>query len=984
MPHFIKILPIFYLFGVSLFAQNPHPFFRNYTTDDGLPSPEVHYCIQDTLGYMWLATDNGVSRFDGYRFKNYGPKEGLFHNVVFYMQQDPMGRMWMATIHGHLYYVENDSIHSFDQNNIIEQTNQLSNFITDFYIDEDGTKYLSILSTGILQFSPNGNWQLFLPAENKIRNLAIKLQNRWICGTHNVLHFNKKSNYYYQSTVVFPAPSYHINTNQVSQNKPSSARWIKTFKHQQTIGFYAPLLFEINNQNIGWIFQPDFNLEHKSVFEDSDDRIYLGLLKGKGLRRYSSVDAIRKNQYEQFLEGISISHIFKDRAGGYWISSIENGVFYCPDFDLKIYDQSSGFPNNHVAAIDFKDENNLFIGFRKGQIISLNTQTNKVKKLSIPSERKIIYDLVYDTTRQQLWVTNGHLNFIKNGKWKCLAKKKNTTSIISKKMTLGRNGDLLWGGHHYGFGRIHLDNEIAPLHSVELGWNSRTLRVWEDQKNQIWIANTNGLFQLKNNLVVPPYHSFEAFNSRIEDIGEMSDGTLVIGTKGHGVLLWKDDYFQQLTTDNGLTSNMLENIYVDEQDQIWAGTLEGLNKISRDHNLNTWKHQSLSVEKYTIFNGLPSNEITDVLSRQDQIWIATTKGLVEWKEKTPSSYSAIPVFERILVNNKAVEFLNISSFSHKENNLEIRFLAINYKLNGKITYRFKLNSENWTYTKNQSVTLPNLSPGDYQIEVQAQNENDVWSASNTLDFKIRPAYWQTSWFTFLWILALLSLTGFIYRNRVHRKRQAERIRHEMNELQRAALSAQMNPHFIFNCLNSIQKFIIQNNQDSATRYLTKFAQLVRTALNSSQEEKTSIHNEITWLENYLLLEKLRFKERFNYFINVDDSLDKFETMIPPLITQPFVENAIVHGFAKIKSGGLLRIDFFNNNGKLEIIINDNGQGISRSKRKNSNHAEHNGVGINISRKRLALANPLNQLQISENKNDDGKIQGTCIKLILEM
>ena len=152
----LQLLPTFILITLSTlggWAQNPHPYFRNFTTDDGIPSPEVYYSIQDTAGYMWFATDNGLSRFDGYEFKNYGSREGLKHNVVFYMQKDPKGKIWLATMHGQLYFIEGDSIRTFAQNAVIERINSKPNFIKDFYIDTVGNKYLSIFQKGILKGS---------------------------------------------------------------------------------------------------------------------------------------------------------------------------------------------------------------------------------------------------------------------------------------------------------------------------------------------------------------------------------------------------------------------------------------------------------------------------------------------------------------------------------------------------------------------------------------------------------------------------------------------------------------------------------------------------------------------------------------------------------------------------------------------------------------------------------------------------------------
>ncbi|GAB5554461.1 MAG: histidine kinase [Saprospiraceae bacterium] len=977
---------IIILSSSCLWAQNPHPYFRNFTTDDGLPSSEVYYCIQDTNGYMWFATDNGLSRFDGYEFKNYGSREGLKHNVVFYMQKDPQGKIWLATMHGHLYYIDGDSIQAFTQNNVIEKINDKPNFIKDFYIDTAGNKYLSIVQKGILKFSVEGHYEQILSSTPNVQYVAINPDRRLILGGQEIsnalLEAYKKPQIDFRTKKLIEVIAdsiYYINYSFLSKNWFSSGAWIKRMNNNSVIGLNFSILYESKMGEIIWQRPVDFDLELKSFVQDSKDRLLLGLLRGKGIRRYQDIDALREDQFEQFLEGISVTQIFEDQRGGYWIGTIENGVFYCPDFDLKIYDESSGFPNNHITAVDFKTKNQAYIGFRDGQVILFDFPNNQLDRM--PSlKNNIVYDLLFDTARQELWATNGLPNVLAQGKWQTLRSSKSSTTIFAKKMTISRDGHLIWGGIHVGFGSVDLATKKKHLVAYDIGIRNRTFRVWEDQGNRIWVGNVNGIFEFKNNKLVPPQPFFEPFNTRAEDIAELSDGTLVIATKGEGLLLWKDDFFHQLTTNEGLSSNMLENVCVDEKDQIFAGSLEGLNRIIR-------KDGSYWLEKYTTFHGLPSNEITKVTSQNGQIWVATTKGLLKWKAKTQSDFSSTPFFERTLVNNAPVDLEKHKILKYRQNDLEFHFLTINYNQNGKIPYRFRLNNGTWNYTQARAVNFVDLAPNNYQLDVQSQNENGVWSASKTIGFVIQPAFWQTLWFKFLGAGFLLGISWLVYRIRLQQFKAAAQIEKEMLELQRSALRAQMNPHFIFNCLNSIQNFILKNDQKNATIYLAKFAQLIRDTLNASMEEKISLNTEVALLENYLNLEKLRFKEKFDFQIRVDDHLDALEIMLPPLITQPFVENAILHGLAKMDSGGQIKIDFLKANEQLEIRIQDNGPGIfqaQKSKMAVQSKHQHKKVGMSISQKRLKLADQLNVFEVKEIKGQNGEVKGTLVKMTLEI
>ncbi|MCO6492017.1 MAG: histidine kinase [Phaeodactylibacter sp.] len=967
-------------------SQNPHPYFRNYTTEHGLPSPEVHYCLEDDEGYMWLATDNGLSRFDGYEFRNYGPREGLRHNVIFYLQKDPEGRIWAATMHGHLYYADNDSIRAFAQNLVIERLNPGSRWALDFFIDGQGVKYLSLQGIGILQFSPEGAFTLHTPESPKCARLALKIPGRWIMSNPEIRVPKKgeaktaPQDSGYTKLEVIADSNYQVGGFYFRNAAKSSTFWIKTLNNHQTLAFNQAHLYGLEEKKIAWRHPFPYSVQHKTVCEEADGQLLIGLQEGGGIRRYQSIEKLRERNYEQYLKGISVTHIFRDSRGAYWIGSIENGLFYCPDFDLRIYDQSAGLPADYVAAFDFKNEKELYVGLRNGQALLVNTENNRIKTLPAVPGSPIVYDVLFDRHRQELWLTNGRPRFFRHGRWAVVKRQQPGGAqeyVFSKKMNWSRGRDSIWGAHHSGFGCIGLERKVSSVISSDLGLSDRVFSVWEGRQGRVWVGKVNGLFEFKNDQLIRPAPFQKKLETRIEDISELPDGTLALATKGEGVLLWKQGLFHQLTTSEGLSSDMIENIHVDGQGRIWAGTLQGLNRITRQGS-------SYRVEAFTTFHGLPSNEISQVRSFGSQTWIATSRGLMQWHEKTGPQFTPEPIIEKVLANNSRRPIQGIIRLSHKENHLEFRYLSINYNMNGKIPYRFRLNGEEWNQTYNRSVNFANLAPGSYQFEVQAQNENQVWSNSGTVFFEIQPAFWQTRWFTALWVGVLLGLVGLFYRSRLRRIRRASEVEREMNQLKLSALRAQMNPHFIFNCLNSIQNFITQNDQRNAIRYLAKFAQLVRGVLHVSMKEKISLTEEVQILENYLNLEKLRFKEKFDYRLHVDEQLDLFEVALPPLLAQPFVENAILHGFAQKEKGGLVEIDFRQKDGGLEIEIRDNGIGIFQSQdQKRQSGARHKSVGVSISRRRLEIADKLNAFEVKEIIGDDGEIQGTSVRMFLQ-
>ena len=308
--------------------------------------------------------------------------------------------------------------------------------------------------------------------------------------------------------------------------------------------------------------------------------------------------------------------------------------------------------------------------------------------------------------------------------------------------------------------------------------------------------------------------------------------------------------------------------------------------------------------------------------------------------------------------------------------------------------------------------VTSIFQGNYFFEVQAQNENGIWSDSLKLHFTVLPFWFETWWFRSSLALAVL-VTGFLfYKKRIKNIKKEYDIALQINDLERSALATQMNPHFIFNCLNSIQLLIQRGEKNEAMTYLSRFAKMVRFTLESTRRGKVTIDEEVEALTNYLALEKLRFKEELDFTIIVDESVDSFSTEIPAMLIQPFVENALKHGFDSLEQAAKLAIHFTAENTFLNIEIQDNGRGFDPKSLLNSvlnaqngtqngkdisNHDSFGtegrlkrgktGVGIGLSRQRLALHNGQNasdDLLIEPILGDNDQMLGTSVRLKIRM
>jgi len=971
--------------GFVVSAQNiAHPSFRQYTTNDGLPSSEVYHILQDKKGYIWIATDNGMSRFDGYEFHNYSVKDGLVENVIFMMQLDSLDRVWMQAMSGRLYYYDQDTILPYRNNNVIDS------FITQthnkgFIVEGKGeVVHFSAFSVGIVSSSNDGtptfqrrtepiSKEVFERKGITIISISQKGSNEETTAyVENLYRINRSESFYLSSA----QRNWELHELVFTENE--NAYNFEAFCLGQEIYLIKSLseVYFIENGKVIW--QNHFAEDIRYVRLMNNGQLFVGLGFQKGLRIYNSLDAFRRKEGTTWMSGETVSYIMEGKDGVIWLATNENGIFYIPSNALAVYDKASGLPDDNIKSITLKNENELYLGLNNGEVWELNYADGRLNKLpEIPYLFSYVRDLYLDRKNQTLWAGKGDLHYYQDDKWKTIndpfvnSTSATKRSILGGRITQSPKNKKIWIGHHAGFSSINIPENLPDSTT---GNNSRTYIVREDYEGRVWVGQANGLFEWKEGTLYRQDGLNPLFARRIEDIALMPDSTLVIATKGGGLVFWKGDEFEQVSTSEGLTSDMLECVYADESGVVWAGTLNGLNRISGAFD-------NRKVEQITIFNGLPSNEINRICKEGDNVWVATNRGLVHFIDKNVPHASPKPILSSVTANNELWELSKPVKLPYQKNNLTIDFYAINYRMNGQIPYRYRMENNEWSYTSNLSLNFPELPPGIRLFEVQAQNEDGLWSESTKLPIEIESPWWASWWARSVAILSSLLLVLGMYKYRTNQIKKDAKIQVQMVELERSAMQAQMNPHFIFNCLNSIQNFILQNEKDSAILYLGRFASLIRSVLNASVSGKISLANEIKLLNNYLNLEKLRFKDRFDFEVNTVEGLDINEWDIPPLLIQPYVENAILHGISKRTEGGKVDILIDKKEDFIEVTIKDNGLGFQIEHDNDKKKIGHKSFGMSITKNRLELfsTGKENNLVTTDILYDDnGSIAGTQV------
>ena len=465
----------------------------------------------------------------------------------------------------------------------------------------------------------------------------------------------------------------------------------------------------------------------------------------------------------------------------------------------------------------------------------------------------------------------------------------------------------------------------------------------------------------------------------------------------------QSDTFSMFGEGNaGIKIDNVSSLIGDDQDNLWIASASGIYRI------NQTRDQVILYNKKNGVNGFASQLYWGVSAYKGQdgeIFFSSSSGYYAFhpdKLKIPAGVLKIELSKFWLKGldvkpnpdgplTKPLSRSDEIRLKYDQNVFTLSFTATDYGNPDDKTFYYKLENydEDWRPSgADEKAYYFNVPPGKYVFRVMVSNNTNGATAEKGISIIISPPWWQTGWAYLMY--ALIMITAVILIDRVQKKKVIRKARElgRERELEMQALRAQMNPHFIFNCLSSINNFVLNNETEEASDYLTKFSRLIRTVLNNSKKSYIPLEDELDMLRLYLEMETLRFKDSFTYCIHMDEKIDPLTIFIPPLLIQPFVENAIWHGLLHKAEPGRLDICVKVEKNILICIIEDNGVGRSFARVSESKSVEKKkSMGIQITRQRLSLINGNaeiagNDFVIEDLYDDIGHASGT--KVILRL
>jgi ligand-binding sensor domain-containing protein len=946
-----------------LFAQNPTLY--NYTTTDGLPSSECYDIIQDSQGYVWISTDRGVCRFDGYEFTNYTTREGLVDNTVLNLYEDVSGKIWFLSISGNLCYFKNGVITPYRYNHVL--TSKRKFIIRSFYSDAHENITMGTLGRGIIEIDSVGSLNEYA-ANIGVQTVFIQSRN----GHYMYGLLGGAGRFEDVDSLRLEVDYFDLQVSCTVERLGTSTNLSGVVRRNGTIVAHFPGYY-FSGKHGDWKLIPEKNRIIR-VYEDPDSCLWVSDVSG-GVKRYPPNRDNFSDEFDLFLENESVTSVLCDAEGGTWISTLSSGIYYSPSLHFRTFRLPEKYGVTDLAC---QPGSRVVLAACTNGIVKSYSAQGEGKTYNFNSKAGDSTNYIYSLLiyRDTVFVSGGYETCVYAG-----GKKKVIKNEGYIRNALLHNGGVIGCSNHK-----LLAYRMSGTGSVLIRWLPvRTENMYVDRAGKIWIGDYTGLYHMEDTTLIKSYPDDPLFSTRVSAIGETASGIMAVSTIGAGLILVKDSLVFTIDRRDGLLSDVI-NCQLIRGNEIWLGTNRGISLVTIPPDGH------VTIENFTEQKGLPGIEINNILACENNIW-ASTKKLVFYfdPEAVRKNNKAPEIYLREIVAAGEKVAAGSRQFAFNQFPVRINFTGLAFKERGDVHYRYRLKGlhQLWRYTSARFVEYSSLPAGDFVFEVAARNEDGVWSDRPAIySFAVIPPFWRTTAFMVICAISGLVLVSAIFYLRIKRIRKKNKMESDILNYRQQALAGQINPHFLDNALNSIQAFMMTGDKRSASKYLSSFSSLMRKSLDHSRKEMVPLADEIMLIRTYLQLEKLRFNNKFDFELFMEEDMNEHEICIPSMIIQPHIENAILHGINESSRADLIiTISFRLRNGVLEVQVKDNGIGIDQSLvGKKNKIAAKTSAGSLITTERLkVLCKSFRQpfyFEITDLQKIPGQGTGTLVKFNL--
>jgi ligand-binding sensor domain-containing protein len=999
--------------------------FSHLSERDGLSNNRVNYIVQDDRGIIWAATENGFDRFDGYGFKAFyvssNPPFPQHNNNIHFLTPDKRGRLWGSTPDGLFCFNTFTQQLGFFTSDPADSTTFRNRFGPMPFIDSTPLPWVMTMD-GLYHFRDSVHYARVagdtgrVPGKNSVYGrVTIDRKGRYWIGQGNAMFLLNRNTMKVAEVYAYPGPlliravtfdSYDrcwvstwgngIYLFDASHNSwqafhPSKERpvarggaeWVVNGIPYMVFACSTPALLLVDERTLNiysYPFDGTTTMINGPPFVDRQNILWIPATDGiyyttssTQLFRVIDIPPINKD-FEQ-PDKLSYVYNLKETPSGYWLSKRDFGGIYQYDRNWRTFRSWTGVPQGRGVHSPLQDTSlgEAYDFEQVGNMVFMTVEGG-ISVLDLGSEK---------------WYT-----YIPPG-----------LPVPPRLRTIVVENDSTWWIRSFNMGVFVFDpqkRQFLKHYSNgpgSAGGLSGDLNyLLRDSMQRIWVTTTAGLFRYDRNgdrfkkVVFPPGATP---GSDMFGISEDKDGVIWIGDE-NGLFAYdpsRDTVIRVFTERNRI--GRVFRVGTDPKQNIWFNSASGYWCWLRRPDRLIHFEDGLGLPRtydgivYTALDGSVYCGAKDALVRFLPDHIINYKVTAATKIVEAVIHDTVPV--SLALDEEGRKTLSLAP---EDNSIQLWFDVINYDLPGTNQYYYRLTpgDKGWSRSENGHLSFYSLQPRSYLLEVKGGSSlTDQFTDEDKLTIVVRPNWYQSSWFMVACILVAAVIVLFVVRFRIRQVRKEGSLNQKLTEIEMTALRAQMNPHFIFNSLNSIEAFIMQNEKRLASDYLNKFAMLMRMILENSRKQVVPFANDMEALRLYVDLEKLRFEDKFRYITEIDPALMTGDYKVAPLLIQPFVENAILHGIAPSERKDLyLRIAVQLDGEYIRYTIEDNGIGrpASLSYTTKSRTAEHKSLGLQISRERIDIINRLQgsdgTLEIIDLQDESRQPAGTRVLLTLKI
>lgn len=940
---------IFNNYTNNSYCQELTPVFENIS--DGLPSTEVHDMFQDSIGYMWFATDRGICRYDGDRFQIIEVESYLKTKVVFKFFKQKEDKVWIVSGKKRLYwfnpYEQKPKFIENEYNDELEAILSNSRFnrnISNIHFSKNDILISFRKAPGYLTINNETGCKLIYGQEDthytQLSSTNFQIEN--IDNKHYLQLKKKTTRSTVSSKIEFQSQNVEVDTySNINLNLDFGISCELNTSKRKLIAI-SNLLICFENGKVSSSEMPSAILSLVQI----EDYILVGTYNGI----YKLNSSLKSIAY--FLSNNSITNFYIDNENYLWISTLQNGIFLASSFNTQLMNLPEHFVTSNIAIInnllmlhDNIKKESIFIN-EKLNILSRDKDVTFGQNTIRFKEKKLIKLL----DLKQKYYSPGQLdaglvyfNFF-------------TKNKLKEKYLI--TGGAIWKNTKNGLIFFFRNNASTKLNFC-----------FQYDKKKLIIGTENGLYFLDiESKKISQYPIEKSENLNFKSFINCGD-RIVFGTN-NGLIQFHNNHLSRI----GLAHVNLNGILKIDDNNAWTFSDNLIVKI-------TLNNKKIILTKLNLDFSLQNSVILSITEFNDKLWVATKNGLFITNIKNkPAHYSEEQVkfkLDSIRVQNKKKSVTKKTQL-YKEDKIQLFFSQISFDRTKNRILEYSINGENWYETNKNSLVLGDLDFGETIIMIRHVNSPNKIICK--IPIIISKHFYQTIWFKLFVFILLILIVSWGLRKVMQNLEKTKLKKLNTLSLELKLLTSKMNPHFTFNTISSIQHFILKNDKNEAIKYLSDFALLMRKSLDFSMEERIIILQEKEFIELYVQLENKRFSSNFILNFIVEPSELMLSSKIPSMLIQPMVENIILHANYQLGEEKKINISIRLKKGYFIIEVIDFGAGISKRKLLN----KHKSFGLDILRSRIKLYNgkeyELDDLNISHTNSIIKKGTTVSIKL----